>query len=151
MIDIYISQDSKEKTAKSHQELMATWSQSLIDNKLIIYSDGSQSSQGSNGSGLFITNTLFSVQDALAWNIGKECEVFDAELYAIQQALQLALDRVRSQSQPTPQEVWIFSDSQAALQRLQGQANSQTFLQIIGITQAIIQESSTLLGDMRTA
>lgn len=142
MIDIYISQDSKEKTAKSHQELTATWSQSIVDDKLIIYSDGSQSSQGSNGSGLFTTNTLFSSQDAQAWNIGKECEVFDAELYAIQQALQLALDRVRSQQQPTPQEIWIFSDSQAALLRLQGQANSQTILQIIENTQAIMQEST---------
>ena len=146
VIDIYISQDSKEKTAKHHQQLTATWSQSLIDDKLIIYSDGSQSSEGSNSSGLFITNTYFSSQNSQAWNIGEECEVFDAELYAIQQALQLALDRVRTrnsiQPQPQPQHLWIFSDSQAAIQRLQGQVNSQITLQIVELTQALLQESS---------
>ena len=37
---------------------------------------------------LFTANIFFSSQNAQAWNIKKECEVYGAELYTIQQALQ---------------------------------------------------------------
>lgn len=90
---------------------------SELDNKLIIYSDGSQSQKGSNGAGIFSSTSSFKVQNSQAWNLGTQCEVFDAELYAIYQAILLA--RKQAQHQIALQEVWIFSDSQAALQKLQ--------------------------------
>ena len=73
--------------------MSAEWSQSQVDNKLTIYSDGSQSSKDFNNWDLFTTN-IFSSQDAQALNIVKECEVYDAEFYVIQQAVQLVLNKL---------------------------------------------------------
>ena len=42
-------------------------------------------------------------------------EVFDAELFAIEKAFKLALNQISIFTE----DIWIFSDSQAAIQRLQ--------------------------------
>lgn len=77
--------------------MTAEWSQSQVDNKLTIYLDDPQSSKDFNNSDLFTTN-IFSSQDAQIWNIEQECEVNYAEFYIIQQAVQLALNEIRTQN-----------------------------------------------------
>lgn len=116
IVKITISGKSKEEAALDHKGLVSRWAQSHdpIDDKIIIYSDGSQSDRGYNGAGIFITNKAFTKQDCWAWNLGKECEVYDAELYAIKKALKTAYRRLQIQTL----DIWIFSDSQAALQAL---------------------------------
>ena len=42
-------------------------------------------------------------------------KVFDAELFAIEKAFKLALDQISCYTK----DIWIFSDSQAAIQRIQ--------------------------------
>src|SRR5436189_4401146 len=42
-------------------------------------------------------------------------KVFDAELFAIEKAFKLALDQISCYTK----DIWVFSDSQAAIQRIQ--------------------------------
>ena len=42
-------------------------------------------------------------------------KVFDAELFAIEKAFKLALDQMSFYTK----DIWVFSDSQAAIQRIQ--------------------------------
>jgi ribonuclease HI len=84
LIDISISDLSKEQQAKIHNDQINQWisasatDRSIIDDKIIRYPDGSQSERGYNGAGLFLTNSSFSNQKSVAWNLGLECEVYDA-------------------------------------------------------------------------
>ena len=87
-----------------------------IEERIIIYSDGSQSEKGYNGAGIFLTNSSFTDQESQAWNLGTECEVYDAELFAIYKALQISYKKLKLGSQIL--DIWIFSDSQSAIQRL---------------------------------
>jgi hypothetical protein len=81
-IDISISDLSKEQQAKIHNGQINQWiaassNGSIIDDKIISYSDGSQSDRGYNGAGHFLTNSSFSNQESMAWNLGRECEVYE--------------------------------------------------------------------------
>jgi len=49
------------------------------------------------------------------WNLGNSLEVFDAELFAIFQALKWT----QSFDLRKTKDIWIFSDSQVTIQRLQ--------------------------------
>jgi len=107
-----------------------------MDDKIIVYSDGSQSERGYNGAGLFLTNSSFSAQESMAWNLGQECEVYDAELFAIYKALEIGNQR----SQASTSDLWIFSDSQAALKGLkagQNRANHTLYQKIYKIAETI--------------
>src|ERR1700737_1402480 len=121
LIDISISDLSKEQQAIIHNNQINQWiaasSRSIIDDKIISYSDGSQSDRGYNGAGLFLTNSSFSNQESLAWNLGQECEAYDAELFAIYKALEIGNQRSYHDTL-TFKDLWIFSDSQAALKGL---------------------------------
>src|SRR5215469_6768436 len=138
LIDITISDQSKEGQAFTHKNNIDQWvnEKSLIDDKIIVYSDGSQSEKGYNGAGIFITNSDFSKQDSLAWNLGKECEVYDAEVFAIYKALEIGSDRVDIDTL----DIWVFSDSQAALKGLakgQNRANRALYGKIYNIAKKI--------------
>jgi ribonuclease HI len=50
----------------------------------------------------------------LAGTLGSNMEVFDAEMFAVKQAMQLASERITFQTE----DIWIFSDSQAAIKRI---------------------------------
>ncbi|GBF64917.1 hypothetical protein TMEN_7634 [Trichophyton mentagrophytes] len=77
------------------------------------------------GAGIFELKT----SQYQAWNLGSELEVFDAKLFAIDRALLKAI-KVSTKETPkstqeflfnyTPikKEIWVFVDSQAAIQRL---------------------------------
>jgi ribonuclease HI len=146
LIDISISDLSKEQQAKVHNDQINQWitasSRSIIDDKIISYSDGSQSDRGYNGAGLFLTNSGFSNQESLAWNLGQECEVYDAELFAIYKALEIGLQR----SLVSTIDLWIFSDSQAALKGLklgQNRANKNLYQKNYQMVEAIKSKGIT--------
>ena len=50
----------------------------------------------------------------MAWNLGKECEVYDVELFALYKALEIGLQEIKIETL----DLWAFSDSQAALKGL---------------------------------
>ena len=52
---------------------------------------------------------------SLSWNLGSSIEVFDAELFAIEKAFKIAFEKITKFTK----NIWIFSNSQAAIQRLQ--------------------------------
>jgi hypothetical protein len=141
LIDISISDLSKEQQAKIHNSQINQWiaassTGSVIDDKIISYSDGSQSDRGYNGAGFFLTNSSFSNQESMSWNLGLECEVYDAELFAIYKALDIGLQR----SMVSTIDLWIFSDSQAALKGLrsgQNRANKHLYQKIYKTAEAI--------------
>jgi ribonuclease HI len=68
------------------------------------------------GAGIFYTNN-FNIDNSgsLSWNLGSNIEVFDAELFAIEKAFKIAFEKITKFTK----NIWIFSDSQAAIERLQ--------------------------------
>ena len=52
---------------------------------------------------------------SLLWNLGSSIEVFNAELFAIEKAFKIAFEKITKFTK----NIWIFSNSQAAIQRLQ--------------------------------
>lgn len=113
LINIKISSLSKEEEALAHkQQLDKIYNQN--PNSLIIYTDGSKTEESEYlGAGVAIKyrNTYHN----FSYNLGKNCEVFDAELYTIEKALK----HVNISTYAKTKQTWIFSDSQAAIQRLQ--------------------------------
>src|SRR5215469_12192332 len=74
----------------------------------------------------------------MIFNIGplKECEVYDAEVFAIYKALEIGNSRVDIETL----DIWVFSDSQAALKGLakgQGRANRALYGKIYDIAKSI--------------
>jgi len=68
------------------------------------------------GAGIFCTiNFNTDNSESLSWNLGSSIEVFDAELFAIEKAFKIAFEKITRFTK----NIWIFSDSQAAIQRLQ--------------------------------
>jgi ribonuclease HI len=142
LVDLTISEKSKEEAAIDHNRLVSEWARDPIrlDDNIVIYSDGSQSERGFNGSGLFITNNLFTNQNVLAWHLGKECEVYDSELYAIKMALEVSYSRLDLHTS----DLWVFSDSQASLLALKNQpnqVNNQIYKKIYYWTQKLVEKS----------
>jgi ribonuclease HI len=115
LIDIQISELDKEKTAVLHHEkVQKILSRNQDNSNMILYSDGSKNEQLNKvGAGVFYT-TNFVKNQSFSWNLGSGVEVFDAELFAIEQAFKIAWQN----KQLNTDKVWIFSDSQAAIKRL---------------------------------
>ena len=82
LIDLQIALISKEEARKSHMDQL----NNIEPSSLIIYTDGSKNEENSClGAGIAYTTDKkdFSCN---SWNLGKTSEVFDIELFAIQQA-----------------------------------------------------------------
>ena len=84
---------------------------------MILYSDGSKNEQLNKlEAGLYYTTNFAKNQSqSYSWNLGAGMEVFDAELFALEKAFKIAWEK----KQEYTKKVWIFSDSQAAIKRLQ--------------------------------
>ena len=81
---------------------------------MILYSDGSKNEQLNKvGAGVFYTINFVKNQ-SFSWNLESGVEVFDIELFIIEQAFKIAWQN----KQLNTDKVWIFSDSQAAIKRL---------------------------------
>ena len=68
------------------------------------------------GVGIFCTiNFNKDNLESLSWNLGLNIKVFNAELFAIEKAFKIAFEKIIKFTK----NIWIFSNSQAAIQRLQ--------------------------------
>ena len=63
----------------------------------------------------YIINFNTNNSKSLSWNLGSNIKVFDAELFAIEKAFKIAFEKITKFTK----NIWIFSNSQAAIQRLQ--------------------------------
>lgn len=83
---------------------------------LVLWTDGSRLESGAIGAGIAYKKANIWKEKAIS--LGRTKEVFDAELYAIKEALIIALKEIkRLQSPYNPLKVTVNSDSQAALKR----------------------------------
>ena len=107
-----IPQQKKEVVAEAHTNL----TNMLVNNPehLLIYTDGSQTNTGSNGTGLVVTHAQHPYQEA-QWNLGRHIEVNDAEWFGILQATLYA--RQCLEDNTNTNTIWIFIDNQAAIRR----------------------------------
>jgi ribonuclease HI len=105
---------TKEKDVETKEHLQKI--ENLNESNLIIYTDGSKGENENTGASIYCLKTNYYEN----WNLGKECENWDGELFAIAKALKFAKHNI----QPHHQKIWIFSDSQACLKRLQKNTNS---------------------------
>ena len=62
-----------------------------------------------------INFNINNLESLFSWNLGSNIEVFNAELFAIEKAFKIAFERITKFTK----NIWVFSDSQAAIQRLQ--------------------------------
>ena len=117
LIDIKISELSKKEEAIQHKNQIQNLIKYQNVNNLIIYSDGSKCEKTGNlGAGVFYTkNFNMENSESQSWNLGSHMEVFDAELFALGKAFKIAFNQISLFTK----DIWIFSDSQAAIQRLQ--------------------------------
>jgi ribonuclease HI len=92
-----------------------------LQNYIIGYSDGSKLDNQDTGAGVYLINgtTFPEIETEHSWYLGKNAEVYDAELFAILKTLQLGLKMVENNDIDKPIHVYIFSDSSAAIERLQ--------------------------------
>jgi ribonuclease HI len=118
---ITISSSRKPEAVKEHNRLLesifpaqTTPENNLANTTLAVYTDGSQGHGGSNklqnGAGICLLGPE-GIMEACCWNLGTEIEVADAEVVAVIKALETA-------QQHKPAHFFIFSDSQAAIERL---------------------------------
>ena len=117
LIKIHVSELDKQKETTQHKELVQRLIEYQNINNIIIYSDGSKNEKTNNlGAGIFCTvNFNADNSESLSWNLGSSIEVFNAELFAIEKAFKIAFGKITRFTK----NIWIFSDSQAAIQRLQ--------------------------------
>ena len=117
LININISELSKEKEAIQHKNLIQKLIKYQNINNIIIYSDDSKNEKTSNlDADIFYTKNFATENSkSLSWNLNSHMKVFDAELFAIEKAFKLALDQMSFYTK----DIWVFSDSQAAIQRIQ--------------------------------
>ena len=108
LIDVQISSESKELESQNHQNKLKS-----INNYLIIYTDGSLTKDSETLGAGIASSSNQKEYHLRYWNVGAQKEVCDAEIYAIYQAFNIAYAQRTRYS-----NLWIFSDSQAAIQRL---------------------------------
>jgi ribonuclease HI/exonuclease III len=115
---ISITKSSKKEAKTEHKALLQKLANDPFTERITVYTDGSQGEvEGAktNAAGACILRGR-TVQRAGSWNLGSKIEVADAEVVALIKALQL------TQSIPLGEreETYIFCDSQAAIQKIQG-------------------------------
>ena len=109
-VSINIPRQKKEELADAHTNLTNV----LINlpEYRLIYTDGSQSREGLNGTGLAAIHARHPHSEAY-WNLGKHVEVYDTELFGILQGTRYARQWI--ENNPHTNTVWIFIDNQAAI------------------------------------
>jgi ribonuclease HI len=118
---ITISTSKKAIAKKEHLSLLAGFGKDPFTSRVALYTDGSQgdpsevSATGNattNGAGVcaLVSGRIVKTR---SWNLGSKVEVADAELFAINRALEFALSFLERD------EVYIFCDSQAAIRKVE--------------------------------
>ena len=112
-VKTHISPLSKEKEAKAHE---AQYAMLKNDNRNIVcYTDGSMLKENI-GAGTVVEMTGEAVMEA-TYPIGHQQEVYDAELLGILKAAKTCF-QICQRNNLTKRHIWIFTDNQAAIQRL---------------------------------
>ena len=112
-LTISISDTPKDQATLEHKALLRTINHS---SSIMAYTDGSFLEMKA-GAGIYIYRNGIVVK--LAALVGTQCEVFDAELSAIHLALTRITKELLTNTNKRTRTVWLFSDSQAAIRRLQ--------------------------------
>jgi len=111
-----ISSPNPDKTT-CPRELHQKWLHSLPDHTIIVYTDGSKLESGATGCGWVIFNIgnqqLFRIGEG-SCNLGNRCEVYDAELHAVQEAASALFTITAPRS-----TIFFCIDNQAAIDTLQ--------------------------------
>ncbi len=81
-------------------------------NNTICYTDGSKLEKNLGAKLCYMYNNITGQK---SWNLGTIMKVYDAELFAIAQALRWTL----KENLQRTKDIWIFSDNQAAIKRIQ--------------------------------
>src|SRR5205823_5294445 len=84
------------------------------NSNIILYSDEFKNKQLNKLKAGVIYTTNLAINQSFSWNLESGIEVFDAELFAIEKAFEIAFNN----KQLNTEKVWIFSDSQATIKRL---------------------------------
>jgi len=111
-LTITILETPKDRATLEHKALLRTIN---LQTSIVAYTDGSLL-ETKAGAGIYIYGNGLSIK--LAALVGEQCEVFDAELSAMHLALMRITKEISYTSKRTRQ-IWLFSDSQAAIQCLQ--------------------------------
>jgi ribonuclease HI len=112
-VKTHISPLSKEKEAKAHE---AQYAMLKNDNRNIVcYTDGSMLKENI-GAGTVVEMTGEAVMEA-TYPMGHQQEVYDAELLGILKAAKTCF-QICQRNNLTKRHIWIFTDNQAAIQRL---------------------------------
>jgi hypothetical protein len=111
---VVISSSSKDKAITEHNQLLKAV---LNKTTIVAYTDGLQGTIPSlktltTGAGICLIG-FERVLQASCWNLGTEIEIADVEVVAINKALQATTRLICK-----PKDIYIFCDSQAAIQRL---------------------------------
>src|SRR5204862_8172593 len=115
LIDIQISELDKEKTAILHHNKIQKILKNNKDNSnIILYSDEFKNEQLNKLGADVIYTTNLAINQSFSWNLGSGMKVFDAELFAIEKAFEIAFNN----RQLNTEKIWIFSDNQEAIKRL---------------------------------
>ena len=111
-VTISISLQEEEDVAEANTNLTNI----LVNDPshLLLYTDGSQTRTGSNGTGLIAIHAEHPHSETL-WNLGKHVEVYDTELFGLLQATTHAREWI--EANPGTNTIWIFVDNQAAIRR----------------------------------
>ena len=108
-----INPHSKEEEAKAHEAQYKILKQD--DRNIVCYTDGSMLN-GNIGAGTVVEMTGEAVIEA-TYPMGHQQEVYDAELLGILKAAQKCF-QICQRNNLTKRHIWIFTDNQAAIQRL---------------------------------
>src|SRR6266536_2030683 len=86
IINIEISEDSKEESAEKYQKMISEFQKDQHDDRIIIYTDESKSETDQIGVGLvYITN--FNCYQWKAWNLDLKYEIFNTKLFTIKKVI----------------------------------------------------------------
>jgi ribonuclease HI len=110
-MNIQIDSSDKIIAAENHRKLVLALQQNHSEN-ILIYSDGSKQINCA-GAGAYISSSI-DRQQSCYWHLNSTVEAFDTELFAMFKSLQQAKAHVNSLTK----NIWIFSDNQAAIQRI---------------------------------
>src|SRR5271170_4970672 len=110
------STKDKEELVKQHSEFLKDTD---LEACLIGYTDGSKLDNQESGAGLNLIDktTVLETRKEYSWHLGPSIEVYDAELFAILQAIKQSLSIIKEKNIRST-KIYIFSDSAAAIDRL---------------------------------
>jgi ribonuclease HI len=112
-IETAISKLPKEEEALRHGEMIVTLRQD--PNNILVYTDGSKREDNIGGAGHIDIPGQDPIE--LLFPLGREHEVYDAEIHAIHKTIEKCAKLCR-QRQMRNKTFWVFSDNQAAVMRM---------------------------------